>query len=118
MDLSLVSNEQGVTKVQLEGQITQRELIVASDPMKSILGLDGYGQRVVVDLGKAGFVDSSGVGWLLKCHKRFREAGGIMVLHSLPSLVANVLKVLKLGTVLHLAEDETAALRLAAGDSE
>ena len=61
-------------------------------------------------------LDSSGISWLLVCNKRFRQAGGQIVLHSLSDVALNVLKVLNLQTVLQLASTREDAIRMI-GDS-
>jgi anti-anti-sigma regulatory factor len=52
------------------------------------------------------------MGWLLLCNKRFREADGRLVIHSVPPVVLDVMKVMRLDRVLKLAEDEVAALAM------
>ncbi len=65
---------------------------------------DVYSRRVLLDLAGTEYIDSTGVSWLLTCHKRCREGGGKLVLHSLNPLVKQVLQVLKLDRVLHIAD--------------
>jgi anti-sigma B factor antagonist len=112
MQLNIVSNDGGVVRVQAGGQITQGALAANPEPLGVLLGEGGYGRRVALSLADATFLDSSGMGWLLLCNKRFREADGRLVIHSVPPVVLDVMKVMRLDRVLKLAEDEVAALAM------
>ena len=63
-------------------------------------------------MDKTGYLDSVGVNFLIRNHKQFQEEGGRFVLHSLPPEAKNLLRLLHLDKVLHLAADENAALEL------
>ncbi len=49
-------------------------------------------------------------------HKRLREAGGKVVVHSVTPHVMELLEVLRFERVLYIAEDETAGLELLSHD--
>jgi hypothetical protein len=55
------------------------------------------------------------VSWLIINHKRFREGGGMLVLHSVPPLVDQVFRLLKMYLVLNIQPDEAAARAAALG---
>ena len=76
-----------------------------------------YQKRLLLNLQAVDSIDSSGVGWLLTCHRRFRTAGGTLVLHSLSPFVRDVLKILNMQLVLNLAENDAEALKIALGDA-
>jgi anti-anti-sigma regulatory factor len=63
----------------------------------------------LIDLEQTSFIDSSGISWMLICHKHFVQGGGQVVFHSAPPLVQHTLGLLRLNLVLHLASDEDAA---------
>src|SRR5262245_56607630 len=90
-------------RLQVDGQITQRDFSPGGDALAALLGPDRYTRQVLIDLSNAPMVDSSGIGWLIASHKRFREKGGRVVVHSYQPLVANTLKLLKMDKVLSLA---------------
>ena len=52
------------------------------------------------------YMDSSGVGWLVNFHKHCREAGGMLVLHSIPPSIMSILKLLQMDRHLNMVEDE------------
>jgi anti-sigma B factor antagonist len=115
MELAIAEAGDEVVRVSVAGRITQRELSPLHDPLGDLLGPTAYHRTVVMDLSRAEYVDSSGIGWLLSCHKRFRGGGGQLVLHSLPPVVSNVVRVLKLDTVFQVAGNQQQALLTAEG---
>jgi anti-anti-sigma factor len=115
MEMKLTSKEGGVSRLQAAGRIVHSTLAPSPDPIGDILGSDGFAGPVLLSLAGVSFVDSSGIGWLLGCRKRFREAGGRLVIHSVPAQVLDIIKVMRLGHVLQLAEDESTALALVQG---
>ena len=116
MKLSTVSDDGQVLSLRVIGRLRYEEVLHFGDEMGAMLGSAGYARRVVLDLGAVDFIDTTGVTWLLGRHKRFREAGGKLVIHSLAPASLEVLKVLKLHHVLHLADDEPSALAMARED--
>jgi anti-anti-sigma factor len=115
MKLTLVATEPQLARIQNEGTITQADFHAAIDPLRNLLGFDCYAYRVLLSLEKTSYLDSSGVGWLVMCHKHFQEAGGRLVIHSVPPMVNQILRLLRLSELLHLAADEPAARALAGG---
>lgn len=115
MEVTLVAQEGGVVRLRAAGDITHTTLAESPDPIGRLLGKDGFAQTVLLSLEKVSFMDSSGVGWLLGCRRRFREGGGQFVLHSIPPNILEILQVMRLEQVLRLAPDETTALALAQG---
>jgi anti-anti-sigma factor len=112
MQLTLLSADAGVTQLECAGEITQTALWDDANPLETTLGESGFAGKVLISLLKTDYIDSAGVGLFIVCHKRFRESGGMMVLHSIPPLVSHIFQLLKMDTVLHLAKDEAAALAL------
>ncbi len=115
MKLSLQSDNGEVVRIELAGQVIQKHISPFNEPLGELLRDDAYSRNVLIDMHDVELLDSSGVGWLLVCHKRFREKGGTMVLHSLSPVVRNVLKVLNLYLVFKVCENEGEALRLVQG---
>jgi anti-anti-sigma factor len=109
MRLELVSNDGAVTSVSAAGQITQSAFDNSDEPLALKFGEGIYAARLLLGLEGTNYLDSRGVGWLLKCHRRFRQAGGVMVIHSIPPVIQEVLSVLHLDELFYLSEDEQAA---------
>jgi anti-sigma B factor antagonist len=104
MKLSIAGAQGDEVRVALAGHVTQRELNPLQDPLIDLLGPGGYGKIVRLDLSEAEYLDSSGVGWLLSCHKRMKQAGGRLLIERPHPIVANVFRVLKLEKVFDLAD--------------
>jgi anti-anti-sigma factor len=113
MQISLVSYDEELARIRCEGEITQHNLLPNRDPVEDLVGPAIYRGRALLDLGPTAYIDSSGISYLLTVHKRFRQAGGRLVLHSVPPSVMQVFKLLKLPTVMHIAASEPEAERLA-----
>lgn len=111
MQLKLVSSDSRLALLEASGHITPDAFSREAEPMASLLGPEPYGRRVLLGMGNADYINSSGVGWLLVCHKRFRDAGGRLVIHTMPKTIQTVFEVLKLDQVFHLAHDLEAARR-------
>lgn len=116
MNLAILSEEADVVRVQVSGRIDQKEISPMTDPLGDVLGADAYSRIVLLDMSAVEMLDSSGVGWMLACNKKFREAGGRLVLHSLSLLARNVFKVLNMHLVLTMVADESDALRVIRGE--
>ncbi len=115
MEIKIAEQEGNLVKVRVSGPVTQRELAPQDEPLRDLLGSEGYGRQVLLDLADVSYLDSSGVGWLLTCHKRIKQAGGTLIVHSFSPIVSNVLRVLKLERVLQLAENAKTAEQTARG---
>ncbi|HLN28139.1 MAG TPA: STAS domain-containing protein [Gemmataceae bacterium] len=115
MQLSLISTDDGVIQIQCEGNISQQNIQPGHDPLEILLGSDCYDRTVLLNLEKTEYIDSSGVSWLMGRHKKFLNSGGRLILHSVPPMVTQVLQLLRMTLILHLAADERAARALALG---
>lgn len=65
---------------------------------------------LVVDLGEAGFVDSSGVAYLLKTRRALENDGKRFVLASVPALVRRTFVTLGVDGLFRFANDEAEAI--------
>lgn len=105
MHLSLVAEDRQLAQVDVSGRITPDSFSQEAEPLASLLGPGAYHRSVLLDLSKSEYINSSGIGWLLVCHKRLRDGGGRLVIHSIPQIIRSVLEVLKMDQVFHLADD-------------
>ena len=112
MKLTLISRTPELTLVACEGHVTQITLDAGGDPLEALLTTGAWADSILMDLSQAQFIDSSGVGWMLKCHKHCKQAGGRIIYHSAPPLVRQTLELLQMGRVLFLAKDAKAARAL------
>jgi anti-anti-sigma factor len=116
MKLNLRSEEGGICRVQTEGDIRFSEQPRDPHQLEALLGSDCYRRKIALDLQHTPYIDSSGVSWLVNFHKHCREAGGILVLHSVPPSIMAILKLLHMDRYLNIVEDEQTAQALALGE--
>jgi anti-anti-sigma factor len=109
MKFVLSGLKDGVAHIHISGRVSQEEISPFGDIFRDHLGAEAYGQKVVVDLSDVEWLDSSGVSWILGCNKKFRQAGGTFVLHSLSPMVHDIFKVLHLHKILQIAPNLQAA---------
>jgi anti-anti-sigma factor len=117
MKLKLRSDEAGFCRIQTDGEIRLSDLSGDTRLVESLLGPGCYARKILLDMQNTPYMDSSGVSWLVNFHKHCREAGGILVLHSIPPSIMSILKLLHMDRYLNLVEDEQAARVVALGGS-
>ena len=113
MEIKLVSDDGEILRLKVASKIIRYDPAPPQDPLVRIGGRDFYKRIVLLDLAESDFVDSSGLSWLLVAHKRFCEANGKLILHSVSPGVSETIKMMRLELVLNLARDESQALELA-----
>ena len=114
MKLSVIADDDVVLHVLCEGEISEEDFIGDAEPMEPFLGSrGGFQRKVMLNLERATIIYTSGMSWLLRCNKRFNQDGGRLVLHSIPPMVEQSLKLVRLQLILHCAEDEASARALA-----
>lgn len=118
MQLTMISDDSSFVRLRCEGQMSQSDFQPGVDPLESLLGRDCFSRKVLLNLEKTEYIDSSGISWLIVCHKHFLKAGGKMVLHTIPPMVYQALQWLRMPLILHLADDEAAAVALASGEKK
>lgn len=111
--MSLTINKRdtnGVTVLELDGRLT---LGNPTAELRQILrGLLDQGQRkIVLNLGKVGYIDSSGLGELVSSFTTVKNNGGELKLASLTEKVNDLLTITKLYSVFDIHSDESAALK-------
>ena len=117
MELRVLSDNGDVLRLEMIGRNVHSEVIPQSQVIRELLGPRGYARDVLLSLAQTHFIDSSGLSWLVVCHKRFCQGGGKLVLHSVRAPILELLALMRLDLALHLAEDEAAALELVQGKS-
>ncbi len=120
MKLNLSSiDPAGFVRICTDGNITSNDLAVdEKNPMENILGENWRTHRVLMDLGRTAFIDSSAIGWLIETNKGFREGGGKLVIHSLQPKVRQVMDLLRIDRALHLSVNEQSAKQLLLGTAQ
>lgn len=95
--------------VDLQGPLTIGEPVEAfSAQLKELL--DAGARNLAVNLAGVSRLDSSGIGAFVRAHTAVLKAGGKCRFFAAPKLVMQTLHMVRLDTVLDLAEDEASAL--------
>jgi anti-anti-sigma factor len=114
MKIRLRSEEAaGVCQIRAEGEIRSVEEPRDLREIEEILGPQCYRRKVLLDLERTPYIDSSGVSWLVHLHKSSQTAGRMLILYSVPPAVTAVLRLLGMQKYLNLVADERAARDLA-----
>lgn len=115
MKIRLESENGKSTHLALSGTVA--ETTSKDDPLKALQVRDIYARGILLNMNDVQMLNSHGVGWLLRTHKLCRETGGKLVLYSVPQLVRNVLRMMRLTELLHIAEDGAQAEAMLEGDA-
>ena len=75
--------------------------------------LEGETQKILVDLKKVEYLDSSGLATFVELFQKMKKGGGKLVLFNLKQAVRSVFEISKLDSVFVLAKDDEEALSLA-----
>jgi anti-sigma B factor antagonist len=113
MKLKIKAQKNGLVLVEVSGEVVQKHLPQMKDPLAQLLGPDCYKDIVLLDLHDIQAIDSSGIGWLLVSHKRFRNQGGRLIMHSLSPFVREMMRILNMQLVFTMVEDEQSAYQAA-----
>lgn len=113
MDIEVLGYSGSILRLAIVGRIVRDDHSPLVEALEAALGPAGYRQTVVVDLARTLFIDSSGLAFLIQCHKRFTQAGGKLVMHSVTPAVRTLFETMGLHQLFVLADNEGAALELA-----
>lgn len=102
-------NVDDITILDLEGRITIGEGDVAM--REAILGLMNIDRtKVILNMARVSYMDSSGVGELLSCLTKVTEAGGNFKLLNISTKIKNLLHIAQILSVFEYFNDEQAAI--------
>ncbi len=100
----------GVTVVDITGRITVGEGNVVLREIVRDLAEKGK-KAIVLNLGEVQYIDSSGIGELVKAHTTIRNQGGQLKLTNLNKRVHDLLEMTRLSAVFDIQKDETSAIK-------
>jgi anti-sigma B factor antagonist len=98
-----------VTVLDISGRITLGEGNIALREIVRELADKGH-KKIVLNLGEVHYVDSSGVGELVKTHTTLRNQGGQLKLANLSKRVNDLLHMTRLSAVFDIQRDEASAI--------
>jgi anti-sigma B factor antagonist len=106
-----------VTVVDISGRITLGEGNVILREIVRDLAEKGK-KAIVLNLGEVQYIDSSGIGELVKAHTTIRNQGGQLKLTNLNKRVHDLLQLTRLSAVFDIQKDETSAIKSFGGPSQ
>jgi anti-sigma B factor antagonist len=98
-----------VVVVDISGRITLGEGNVILREMVRELG-DKGNRKIVLNLGEVNYVDSSGIGELVKTHTSVRNQGGKLKLVNINKRLNDLLQMTRLSSVFDIELDEASAV--------
>jgi len=109
-DINISERQAGdVTILDLDGKVTIGEGSVAlRSAIRRVLG-EGK-TKLILNLGRVGYIDSSGIGELVSSFTAVSKEGGTLKLLNLTEKIQDLLAITKLLTVFDVYEDESEAL--------
>lgn len=102
-----ITQEKEILKVVLSGELVLNNAATIKDEVKAQLAEEC--PKVLVDLAKLDFVDSSGLGVLISWFKAVNERKGTIVYCAFTPYVAKIVRIAKLDKIFLLADDEEQA---------
>jgi anti-anti-sigma factor len=115
MEITPFFDDGGVRRVRIAGRIVQNDLDEKRATLDQLFSPGESASPMLLDLSAADFIDSSGLSCLLVWHKRYDSAKSKLVLHSIPPMIFDVLRMMRLDVVFNIADDETAAREMLQG---
>jgi anti-anti-sigma factor len=109
MQLNVVAQDDQSIHLACEGDLVLPMTTARADPLAGVLPPGRCPATVLLDLSKVGYINSTGINWLVLAHQRVQQGGGRFVLHSVQPFVRGVLDLMRLSSVLNLAADEPEA---------
>ena len=105
-----------VAVLDISGRITVGEGNVMLREIVRELSEKGN-KKIILNLGAVHYIDSSGVGELVRTHTSVRNQGGQLRLVNLSKRVADLLQMTRLATVFDIDSDEASAMKSMGGQS-
>jgi anti-anti-sigma factor len=112
MQFRIQKSDDELLRVDTAGEFVRGSASIDDDPLADLLGDGVYGQRVLLNLKQCRHLDSTGIGYLLTCHRRFDRQGGKLVLHSISPAVSRLLQLMRVDQLLHIAGNASEAAEL------
>ena len=107
---------EGITVLDVRGRITLGEgNVMLRDIVRGLL--EKGSRRILLNLKDVDYVDSSGLGELVRSYTTVRNQGGQLKLVNLSGRVRDLLQATSLTAVFEIHEDEAGAIRSFGGDS-
>lgn len=111
MSLKVVSiEESGVASLNCGEDMNALTMCEEFTELKDLVGANWADRKISLGFSEASYIDSAAIGWLLSLHKTIDAASGKLVLHSMSPSIRRVLTMMRLESVLNLADDHAQAV--------
>ena len=112
MKIHVKTDTLGVRWIELAGDLDFH----TSPQVRQELGkiTEGEVRKLLIDLKKVGYIDSSGLATFVELFQKIKKGGGKLILFNLSQAVRSVFEIAKLDSIFQLARDQQEALTLAA----
>ena len=98
---------------RVTGSITRNTLDACGEDTESKISDQLASGDLLLDLSQTQRVDSAGVSWLIRLHRRCEKMGGRLIIHSAGPVIFRTFDLLNMKTIFSIAENETSARELA-----
>ncbi|MCK5682907.1 STAS domain-containing protein [bacterium] len=95
--------------LKLVGDLDMYTLPFAKEKIKEILA-ESKVSKIIMDLGKMDYIDSSGLGFFIGTLKKLRDHGGDLKLLNLNSYIKGIFRLIQLDFVIEICESREVAL--------
>ena len=108
MAITKKTNAAGVAVIEIDGQL----IVGNRQELKTLVqeGLDRGERKFLIDCGRTGYIDSSGLGVLVSLSKKIREQGGELRLAGLNEDLQTLFELTKLDTLFAITKTAEEAL--------
>ena len=103
MRIQIKTQEAGIHCVDLEGDLDFHTSPELRRQLTKITDTEAH--KIIVDLGKVGYVDSSGLATFIELFQKMRQGRGRLVLFGLMPAVRSVFEIAKLDSVFQLPKN-------------
>ena len=103
-----IKKQGDIVVVDVEGQL----IVGNRQELKAMVqeGLDRGDRRFLIDCGKTGYIDSSGLGALVSLARKVRDLGGELRIAGLNEDLRSLFELTKLNTLFHISQTAEEAL--------
>jgi anti-sigma B factor antagonist len=108
MAITKKTNAAGVAVIEIDGQL----IVGNRQELKTLVqeGLDRGERKFLIDCGRTGYIDSSGLGALVTLSKKVREVNGDLRMAGLNDDLRALFELTKLDTLFHISPTAQDAL--------
>jgi len=110
MKIQIKKNESNVTVIALQGDLDFHSSPNLRKELEKLL--DSQAPKVIIDLLKVDYVDSSGLATFVELYQKMKRYGAKFSLFNLSESVQSVFEIAKLNSIFLIAKTEEEALRL------